>query len=352
MDYESRLQISYYETVAPINEEHNIFLVRHKESQHFYVKKILSVYNIDIYKKLMDNPIPGIPKIYAMHEEDGKLTVIEEYISGISMQELITTQNLNDDKIIHYISELCKRVEALHSFNPPIIHRDIKPSNIIITPLDDLFLVDLNAARPDVQKEEDTTLLGTKGYAAPEQYGFGSSDPRTDIYAIGMLINTLLWGEYNHEIHKNKKFKKIIKKCTMLNPDDRYKKVSSILRDLPSYPKREPNIKYRFLPPGFRTLNPQNIIISCFVYFVISVLSFSLTSKDSSITTIYMERIACFSIFLSSIAIVTDYLNIQRLVPLCRSRNIWFRIFGIIIMLIVNVFTHLIILFILENIFS
>lgn len=74
---------------------------------------------------------------------------------------------------------LCNILNALHSMTPPIIHRDIKPSNIIITSYNYAMLLDFNAAKQfSGQNESDTVLIGTPGYAAPEQYGFGSSSPK------------------------------------------------------------------------------------------------------------------------------------------------------------------------------
>ena len=85
----------------------------------------------------------------------------------------------------------CRRA---HLFQiPPIIHRDIKPSNIIITAYNRAVLLDFNAAiYYSCQSTEDTILLGTQGYASPEQYGFGSSSPQTDIYSMGILFRELL----------------------------------------------------------------------------------------------------------------------------------------------------------------
>ena len=88
---------------------------------------------------------------------------------------------------------LCNILEALHSMTPPIIHRDIKPSNIIITSYNYAMLLDFNAAKQfSGQNESDTVLIGTPGYAAPEQYGFGSSSPKTDIYSLGIVLREML----------------------------------------------------------------------------------------------------------------------------------------------------------------
>lgn len=94
--------------------------------------------------------------------------------------------------------DLCEILEKLHSVTPPIVHRDTKPSNIIITNYEHVVLLDFNAAKYFADTDTaDTILLGTKGYAAPEQYGFGSSTPQTDIYALGILLKELVKSLYH-----------------------------------------------------------------------------------------------------------------------------------------------------------
>lgn len=172
MDYAGRLEISYYNTIATINSVHKIDLVQHRETGNIYIKKILDVYNLRIYEYLMEHPITGIPRLYCLYEECGQLVLIEEFISGISLQEMIDNRTLTLDLVIRFMSELCSILEKLHLLNLPIIHRDIKPSNIIITPCGHAVLIDFNAAKYSAETaDHDTVLLGTKGYAAPEQYG-------------------------------------------------------------------------------------------------------------------------------------------------------------------------------------
>ena len=202
MNLSQRLSNSFYQVVAAINEPHKVYLVQHRDSGRFYVKKILDVYSADVYKDLQAHPIPGIPRIMDSWEEDGRLVIIEEFISGVTLRDLIESTSspaantdlreiLTVERIGHYMAGLCEILERLHSHNPPLIHRDLKPSNIIITSCDNAMLLDFNAARfysGEPGRESDTRLLGTKGYAAPEQYGFGESSPQTDIYSVGRIL--------------------------------------------------------------------------------------------------------------------------------------------------------------------
>ena len=134
MDYESRLSISFYREVATINQEHHIFLVQHLKTHKFYVKKILDVFHTEIYHQLKDHPVKGLPQIYELCEEDGKLIIIEEYISGETFDEYITNHGtLSNTMVADYILQLCDILSQLHQLSPAIIHRDIKPSNVMIT---------------------------------------------------------------------------------------------------------------------------------------------------------------------------------------------------------------------------
>ncbi len=221
--FDSKLPVSYYQEIATLNEEHNIFFVQHIETKKVYIKKLMTVYNLNVFEQLFKNPIKNTPRIYAMYEHDNCLTIIEEYISGDSLQEVVDLCGpLNERDVINYCIKLCDILNDLHSSSPAIIHRDLKPSNIILTENERIILIDLNAARQCIdEKERDTHLLGTKGFAAPEQFGFGNSSCQTDIYAVGNLIKSLL--QPNNKSRKiSSKLNSILKKCLELNPKDRY----------------------------------------------------------------------------------------------------------------------------------
>lgn len=336
IDYNSRLEISYYSQIAAINEAHQIYLVQHIETQKVYIKKVLHVYNLSVYQQIKTNPIPGLPIIYCLYEQDNELTIIEEYISGNTLLELIDANGcFSEDATARIVIELCDILIALHKHNPPIIHRDIKPSNVIITPAGQVKLLDLNAARADTTKDEDTVLLGTKGYAAPEQYGFGSSNIQTDIYAIGILMNTLLCGAYSHEIVKNRRFEPIIRKCTEINPKDRYRSVAQLKDKLvhgSDYSAKYSNSWKRFLPPGFRTTTIWHMIIAIPVYLFIGFACLFIEVKDTYGFALWVVRLISLIMFLSIIACFTNYLDIQRIMPLCSKKNLFVRIFGIIVL--------------------
>ena len=231
MDLNEKLSISYYEEIGVIDASKKITLVKHQDNDGIFVKKILNTYNADVYKYLCNKRLSGFPHIYEVHEDNGKLIVIEEYITGQTLEQYIADQtDLSIIEIKNIIMSLCDSLCELHSMNPPIVHRDLKPSNIMIRPSGMPVILDFNASKFVSEEKRDTKLLGTEGYAAPEQYGFGSSDIRTDIYALGIIIKELL---EKCSDRKNKIFKildKAAQKCCELSPKSRFQNVGEILR--------------------------------------------------------------------------------------------------------------------------
>ena len=361
MDYAERLAISYYNTIATINDAHKVYLVQHRESQKIYIKKIIDIYNPYIYKYLQDHPITGIPKLYDIYAENGQLTIIEEFISGTSLQELIDDRALSIDFIVRFLCELCDILEKLHFLNPPIIHRDIKPSNIIITPYQHVVLIDFNAAKYFTnQSDSDTVLLGTKGYAAPEQYGFGSSTPQTDIYALGILLKELSAALSV----PTTLFDAIIQICTQINPSDRFQNVHMLKAEIekikngstndhrPARPAKPagPVTWKNLTPPGFRTRTPWKIFTASIIYLFIFWLCLSFEVKDATVVQVWIERIISLLIMLSVVFCCFNYCNIQCFVPLCTSNHRLLRYFGILLLNIAVTFSLFMVMCILISI--
>ena len=348
MDYTKQLALSYYKTIATLNENHKVYLVQHQETQEIFVKKILSVYNADIYKDLVRHPICGTPRIVECFEENHQLVLIESYISGQSLERLLQTTRMDISDILHYTIELCEILCRLHSMQPPIIHRDIKPSNIIITEHNHVILLDFNAAKHYAENtDKDTVLLGTKGYAAPEQYGFGSSSPRTDIYAVGRLLKelTATLPEVPQQLTD------IIEKCIEFKPSDRYETVSELKAALehkePENEEPENQFTFRdYLLPGFRTLTPWKMLVAVSIYLMVFWLSLTLEVKDTYGASLWVQRIFCLIMFLAVIFGTCNYLSIHQHLPLCNSKYRIIRCIGIILLdfILVAIFMVLMIL--------
>lgn len=354
MDYMSRLTMSYYKTIAVINKSHNIFLVQHQESKKIYVKKVLDVYNKQIYQYLSQCKIPGIPQIIELYEDNNQLILVEEFVSGSSLQEKLAANDISVESITHYMCELCEILEKLHSVNPPIIHRDIKPSNIIITSYDHVMLLDFNAAKYFADAHTtDTILLGTKGYAAPEQYGFGASTPQTDIYASGILLKELV----DSLPEPTTVFSEIIDTCTQMNPADRFQTASALKSALQKtdHPlqsdRSEPLTWKKLVPPGYRTKTPWKIAVSSVAYLYVFWLCLSLEFENTTGVTLWVERFFCLFMVLSIIFCSFNYCNVQRFFPLCRHKNRILHYVGIVILDVIITLYLFVVMIIIETIF-
>ena len=127
-------------------------------------------------------------------EKEGKTVLLEEYVQGDTLGEILQGGLLTAAQAKQITRQLCSALWVLHSMG--VVHRDVKPDNVIIRGKE-AVLIDFDAARIyKNENREDTQILGTTGFAAPEQYGLSQSDGRADIYALGVLLNIMLTGKH------------------------------------------------------------------------------------------------------------------------------------------------------------
>ncbi|MBQ7836489.1 MAG: serine/threonine protein kinase [Clostridia bacterium] len=198
-------------------------------SKDLVLKKYQS--KIEAYDKLRSISHPNLPEIYdALTLDDGQI-VLEEYIDGITVAEVLESGLYTYEGAKSVLLQLCSALSTLHKLG--IVHRDIKPENIIIDLSGKAKLIDLNASRIEEPTAScDTVLLGTIGYASPEQMGITASDRRADIYALGVLLNVMLTGEHPSKRLARGKAKSIILKCTSISPENRYATVEKLIWSL------------------------------------------------------------------------------------------------------------------------
>lgn len=201
------------------SDKSTVHLVREKDGEQIFIRKKLKGIH-SVYKTLQNCTHPFLPQLYEVVTSDDSTTIIEEYIEG----SVSGSVELSEKQFLNIVKELCSVLEFLH--REGIIHRDIKPSNIICAKDGHIRLIDFDAARmPKDNLEQDTRLLGTRGYAPPEQYGFSQTDERSDIYSLGVTLEQLL----GKQVHKPR-YKRIIQKCTDLNPNKRYQSIRQVKR--------------------------------------------------------------------------------------------------------------------------
>lgn len=138
-----------------------------------------------------------LPKVTDYFSEQGNQYLVIEFVPGETLEKKLEQTNgpLLEAQALNYVAQLCDVLDYLHKRRPPIIFRDLKPSNIMLQPDDQIKLIDFGIARHfKPGKSKDTQAMGTPGYAAPEQYGQGQSDARSDIYALGATFHHMLTG--------------------------------------------------------------------------------------------------------------------------------------------------------------
>ena len=224
MTEKEKYELSTYIPVKTIRETEfvKVELTENSLDGLNYIKKTYHSDKRAFFNVLADIRNAHIPEIYGVYFGEDTI-VIEQFIRGDTLEQLISEGKVfSHSQVRTVFDNLLDAIETLHKNN--IIHRDIKPSNVIITENGEAMLIDYSIARPYSDKRDsDTELLGTVGYAAPEQFGFAQSDYRTDIYALGLTLKKII----NHR-NASKKLCNAIERCTEFDPSRRFQSVDEI----------------------------------------------------------------------------------------------------------------------------
>ena len=206
-----------------------VSVVRHKKSGTRYVFRRYSGSG-EVYRRLLPVLCPHLPQIMEAAEQDGQTAVLEEYVQGDTLAELLMGARLTEREARQVTMQLCQALHVLHSMGA--VHRDVKPENVILRG-SDAVLIDFDAARIyRYESESDTQVLGTTGFAAPEQYGIFQSDERADIFSLGVLLNIMLTGKHPSREMAAGKMGRIVRKCTMTAPEQRYQSARALMEVL------------------------------------------------------------------------------------------------------------------------
>lgn len=281
------MSIVYLAMNEKANKQWAIKEVRKDGIRDFEIVKQGLVVETDMLKRLSH---PNLPSIIDVIEDQDTFLIVMDYIEGNPLSEALEEYGaLPQENVIEWAKQLCDVLGYLHSRTPAIIYRDMKPANVMLKPDGNLTLIDFGTAR--VFKEnnlEDTTCLGTVGYAAPEQFGGqGQTDARTDIYCLGATLYHLVTGcnpcEPPYEIRPIREvnpmlsggLEKVILKCTQRNPNDRYQSCAELMYALEHY--EEIDDKYQ---------KKQKKKMTAFIITTVLTIFFTLVGVGSRICAI------------------------------------------------------------------
>ncbi len=349
-------RLSFYEEITPFRENERFWLVRHKQKGKFYVRKNLSSAHREVYLALRGITSQNLPRIYECISLKNEFVVIEELIVGDTLHELVRQGEMFHERAVSIMIDICNVLFILHSMVPPIIHRDIKPENILVTNDGVVKLMDFDIARNyDRDKSQDTEHMGTVGYAAPEHFGFGQTDARSDIYSCGVVLNFLLTGQMLEERMAEGNLGMVVNRCTQINPIHRYQNVFELRQALGGNVGRRDsifsgnNLEYgvgnhvtydvrnhvqlfekrngeekgpsyardwqKFLPPGFRTLKLWKIAVAIFFYCLIFYCVLSADFEAKSEMELILNRIFSGLGLLGGVLVLCNYLGVADQLP-------------------------------------
>ena len=214
--------ISDYKIIRVLDDDEKglVELVEDRDGERFVRRKMRG--RTDVYLALEKLHHRFLPEIRSAEFDGTNTIVIEEYISNRGDISCLK----GESEIVDAFCELCVVLEFIHKRD--IIHRDIKPSNILVADDGHIRLIDFDAARRfKDDASNDTRYLGTKGYAAPEQFGFSQTNYTADIYALGVTMKTVMG-----KLAQSRKYREIIRKCTEFDPVNRYQSATAVRRSL------------------------------------------------------------------------------------------------------------------------
>jgi len=236
------MSVVYLAMDTHLNKQWAVKEIRKKSSgknDEIVVNSLLAEANM---MKRLDHP--ALPRIVDIIDNGITIYVVMDYIEGESLDKILNEFGAQpEERVIEWAMQIADALSYLHSQKPPIIYRDMKPANVMLKPEGNIKIIDFGIAREyKEQNLADTTVLGTKGYAPPEQYS-GQTDPRSDIFALGMTMHHLLTGvdprsgeayasvrQWNPEISEGVEI--IIDRCVEPAAENRYQNCADLIYDL------------------------------------------------------------------------------------------------------------------------
>ena len=273
-----------------------------------YTLKKINVEDTDILKQLMTLNNINVVKIFQFTTIGNDLYCVQEYIDGITLYDYVQTYGpMPKSSATQVIIGICNGLRDIHRLG--IIHRDINPNNIIIDRYGTVKIIDFDISRKSIAgKVKDTQILGTQGYAAPEQYGFSQTSTRSDIYSLGVLINYITTLSMPNEQTPDGILGEIVEKCTQIDEQNRFESVDEIV-DILINPDYRKNQHGKYTLPGFRSgVRWHKVIASIYYALAGFVLLAFVTPVGDTTHNLYFSLFTVFMIFVP-VPIFTNYLG-------------------------------------------
>lgn len=270
-----------YAEVKPLGE--NTCLV--KKGETLYIRKKVSPELFGIYDGLKGTQFPNLPFVHEVIAYPDFTAVILSYAEGEALSDILEREKtLPLSEVKRIVKGVAAALNVLHKRN--CVHRDVNPNNIIVSH-ESVTLIDLDISRTVKSGAcRDTQILGTAGYAAPEQFGFSQTDPRADIFALGVLSNVLLTGHMPYEGIAPGAPGRAIRRAVSIDPRERYGSVRDFCRAFTGAPGEDDAFLIRAVRsiPGFRSLSAPKMAVAFLfyaTYIPLFVLFFAWSCTDS-----------------------------------------------------------------------
>ena len=229
----------------------NVDLVRNNHNGQLMIRRISAADSYFVMRAIADIRHPNLMAVYDCAISDGLCISLCEFINGNTLDYYLETQGLfSVTAAKNILVQVCDGLSALHKNG--LVHRDIKPENIMIDNNGAVKIIDFSitrAVKPNMSK--DTEVLGTAGYASPEQFGFRQTSAKADIYACGVLLNVLLTGKLPNEQLYQGALTTVIEQCIEIDENKRFRSAEELKNALLG---KRINRRRGFQPlPGFRS---------------------------------------------------------------------------------------------------
>lgn len=351
-----------YEKIALFgeNNDRKTWLVRQKNSNKIFVLKEIEIENISIYESLQYIKNRHLAAVKNIIEIENKAVVIEEYISGDILADKIENKNITKEDALDYTCQLFEVLSELEKVN--IVHRDITPKNILISSDNVVKLIDFGISRKTKEgRTKDTTILGTAGYAAPEQFGFMQTDIRSDIYSVGVVFHEMLTGkmpEGNKCICYD--YKEFIQKCINISPENRfqtaYQAYKELMKNYIHYDAKLNENAVKFTNSAYKTTGKQDtasvkkdydyskmpgfrsgalwkkILGVCVYVFLVTVMAVGFEKCKGNTQAVMYECAAAFMYVFSTVVIAGNYKNWYNRMPIYKDMDSVVKMFSRVIL--------------------